>query len=146
MSLSLQDTDQAIFTLLNGDATLLALLQQEGGVGVFGGRAPSEGISIGDGNKPYIVYDIDSFEQNDAFDENMVYPVVYNITTYDHYDNGWKPSRDALDRVCTLLHRTTLSLSGSNVAVAARRLRGFREPNDHAYVYTHQYELGVTEG
>ena len=146
MSLSLQDTDQAIFTLLNGDATLLAMLQQEGGVGVFGGRAPAEGIYIGDGNKPYIVYDIDSFEQNDTFDDDMVYPVIYNITTFDHVDNGWAASRNALDRVYALLHRTTLSLSGSNTAMTARRLRGFREPDDQAYVYTHQYELGVTEG
>lgn len=146
MSLSLQDTDLAIYTLLNGDATLLALLQQESGSGVFGGRAPSTDIQIAKGNKPYIVYDIDTFEQNDAHDENMVYPVVYNITTYDHIGNGWSPSRAALDRVYALLHRTTLSLSGSNVAVAARRLRGFREPDEVAYIYTHQYELGVTEG
>lgn len=146
MSLSLQDTDQAIFTLLNGDATLLAMLQQTGGVGVFGGRAPPDDIVLGDGNKPYIVYDIDSFEQNDTFDENMVYPVIYNITAYDHVDNGWQASRNALDRVYGLLHRTKLTLSGSNVAVTARRLRGFREPDDQAYVFTHQYELGVTEG
>lgn len=149
MPLSGADIDGAIEDRLKGDATLLGLVQ-----GIWNTRAP-DSLNVGAGTKPYILWQIVSADQDDAFQENTIEALV-QVTYRDDWVNGLAPvtavmhrvygdSKAQAEMVPTFgLHRHLLTVA-DNEPGTMHRTRFFTQGDEKSYVYIEEYRVLLTE-
>lgn len=127
-------TMEAVFTVLNGDATLIGLIN-----GIFYDRAPQ------DTDYPYVTISSPDGVDDDT-KETYGQQYVYNIHTWTQSQDSFE-GRDILANVYRLLHNQDLTIAGSpqitHVDTRFERAFSFPDPDEQVDHGIAQYRIWV---